>query len=60
MKDKYIITPEGLLAEEARIDFSDAKLILHAIKRYAFSINKNAIIFTKKGNIIFAKVHKGK
>lgn len=56
----YELTPETLLAIEAEKSFGDAKLVLHAIKRYVFSIKKNAIIFTKKDNIIFAKVRKSK
>lgn len=61
MKTKrYELTPEGLLGIETRLGTDDARLILHSMKRYARSIKKNAIIFTKDNEIIFAKVEKRK
>ena len=60
MSKHYELTPEGLLSIEIRQSVEDARLILHSLKRYARSIKKNAIIFTKDDDIIFAKVKKGK
>ena len=64
--DKYELTPCGLLglelvgATKGTLTTEDATLFLHSLKRYAFSRKQNAIIFTKKGNIIFGKVRKAK
>lgn len=61
MKTKhYELTPAYLLSVDARVDLEDAVRILHSLKRYARSVKKNAIIFTKDNEIIFAKVRKSK
>jgi hypothetical protein len=60
VKHFFELTPAGLLGIELRQDVGDATRILHSLKRYAFSVKKNAIIFTKDNEIIFAKVRKSK